>query len=366
MKTVCIDARLWGVRHTGIGRYVENLVAHLPGSPDVNLVLIVPPDLAGEARLAGIKKYFALHHPYSFLAQLEMLWLLIRIRPRLLHVPHFTIPVLWPGPMVVTIHDLIKHQSRGPSTTTRSPLLYWFKYLQYLAVTRLAVTRARRIIVPARYWQRVLSEKYRLSPEKITVTYEGVDRKLFGRSPASIDVPDQPYLLYVGNVYPHKNISVLLSAVGKLKGRVLLILVCARSVFADRIRNQIQEAGVGKWAKFMENLPDRDLVALYQHALAFVFPSLIEGFGLPGLEAMAAGTPVIAARASCLPEIYGKASLYFDPHDSDDLADKVARIASDSDLRTRLVNSGRRQAAKYSWEKMARQTWQIYLDLLRD
>ena len=167
---VVIDARMWGIKHTGIGRYVENLIANLPG----DAILIVPPELRHEPQLAKFTKYYARFHPYSLLAQLEMPWILSFIRPDLLHVPHFTIPVLWPGKMVVTIHDLIKHISRGRDTTTRHPLLYWPKYLGYLIIVWLAVHRASHIIVPAKYWKDLLIKKYHLNPAKISVTYEGV------------------------------------------------------------------------------------------------------------------------------------------------------------------------------------------------
>ena len=170
MKTVCIDARLWGVRHKGIGRYVENLIANLPGK----VTLIVPADLKNEPKLTKFEKYYAQFHPYSFLSQLEMFWLLLCIRPDLLHIPHFTIPILWPGKIIVTIHDLVKHLSRGKDTTTRNQTLYWLKYLGYLATVWLAVHRASHIIAPANYWKDILIKKYHLHPKKISVTYEGV------------------------------------------------------------------------------------------------------------------------------------------------------------------------------------------------
>ncbi len=170
MQKICIDARFWGIRHTGIGRYVENLIDNLPGE----VTLIVPPDLKNEPKLVKFKKYYARFHPYSLLAQLEMLWLLIQIGPDLLHVPHFTIPVLWPGRMVITIHDLIKHLSRGSDTTTRNPLVYWAKYLGYLVIVWGAVHRASHIMVPANYWKNELINRYGLGLKKISVTYEGV------------------------------------------------------------------------------------------------------------------------------------------------------------------------------------------------
>lgn len=354
MKTICIDARLWGIRHTGIGRYIENLIDNLPGEA----ILIVPPDLKNEPKLAKFKKHYARFHPYSFLSQLEMLWILSFIRPEVLHVPHFTIPILWPGKMIVTIHDLIKHLSRGPATTTRHPFFYWFKYLQYLFVVWFAVHRADHIVVPAKYWRDILVKKYRLDPNKVTVTYEGVAPVYFSKTANMVSVGSEaPYVAYTGNLYPHKNVPVLLQAIKLLKGKVNLVISCARSVFASRLETS-------KYVKFMGQTSDADLVAIYKQAVAFVTPSLIEGFGLPGLEAMAAGTPVIAARASCLPEIYEDAAIYFDPHDPVDLADKINSLLLDPKLRQKYITAGLKQVKKYSWAKMAEQTWQIYQDVL--
>ncbi len=175
MKKICIDARMWGIKHTGIGRYVENLIDNLPGK----VVLIVHPDLKNESKLKVFEKYYAKYHPYSYLAQFEMFWLLLKIKPDLLHVPHFTIPVLWLGKLVVTIHDLIKHLSRGPNTTTRHPLIYWLKYIQYLFIVWFAVHRASHIIVPAIYWKDILIKKYKLNASNISVTYEGVSDSLY-------------------------------------------------------------------------------------------------------------------------------------------------------------------------------------------
>ena len=169
-KIICIDARMWGIKHTGIGRYVEELVDNLPGE----VVLIVSPEVVNEPKLAKFKKFYAKFHPYSFIAQLEMIWLLLQIQPDLLHVPHFTIPVLWWGKLVITIHDLIKHYSRGSDTTTHQAGVYWLKYCLYLFIVWFAVNRADHIIVPSQYWKDILISKFKLIQSKISVTYEAV------------------------------------------------------------------------------------------------------------------------------------------------------------------------------------------------
>ena len=362
MKTICIDARMWGIAHTGIGRYVENLIDNLPADPDIKIVLIVGPAHAHEPQLAKFEKYVARLHPYSILAQSEMFFLLWKIRPDLTHFTHFSIPVFWWGKFVVTIHDLIKNYSTGRATTTHHPWLYWFKYLGYRLVMFMAIHRSARVIVPAQYWKNELIRHYMVNPQKISVTYEGVSSYFAAahRTRLHLEVP-RPFIVYTGNLYPHKNVPTLIEAVELVNhNRTIplnLVVVCARSVFESRLPRS-------RYAKFLGRVADDDLVGLYRHAAAFAFPSLIEGFGLPGLEAMAAGCPVIAAWASCLPEIYGDAALYFDPLSPSDLAYKIHMILSDNRLRQDLVVKGKKCVSKYSWSKMAKATWQIYQQML--
>lgn len=159
MKTICIDTRFYGVGDTGIGRYVENLIKHLPSDPAIKIVLID-------------KTRF---HPYSLWSQFEMFWRLLQIRPDLLHVPHDSPPLLWFGPTIVTIHDLTKLKSTGLDTTTLPPWLYYIKLLGYKILLYLSLHKSSRIIVPSNYVKTDLLKSFDLSPAKISVIYEGVD-----------------------------------------------------------------------------------------------------------------------------------------------------------------------------------------------
>lgn len=358
MKIICIDARLWGIAHTGIGRYTQNLLSHLPDSPDISVNLVVASEYQNEPALAKYPKVTAKYHPYSVLAQLEMLLILAKIRPQLTHFTHSSIPVLWPGKFVVTIHDFIKHQSRGTQTTTKNPLLYWIKYLGFLFINWISLHRAEHIIVPSGYWKSYIQKRYHLPSGRISVTYEAVAEE-FQAQPASSYRPPlpRPFVVHTGSLYPHKNIPVLIEAIRLLDGIVHLALVCARSVFTSRLTPS-------PYVHYLGRLTDAQLKTTLKSASAYVFPSLIEGFGLGGLEAMSVGTPVIAARASCLPEIYGDAALYFDPHDPRDLAAKIKLLISNSQLSRELITKGKKQILKYSWSKMAAETWQIYLKML--
>lgn len=367
-KVICIDARLWGGKHTGIGRYIENLIDNLVKSSKYEFVLIVPPSLKSEPKLDSFTKYYARFHPYSLFSQFEMLYLLIIIRPDLVHIPHFTIPVLWPGKIVVTIHDLIKHFSKGSETTTRQKHTYWLKYFGYLLIVRLAVLRANHIIVPAYYWKKIIAQKFKLTTSKISVTYEGVTELYLQQKPnRDYDPPiAKPYIVYTGNLYPHKNLPTLFKAIKLLNGKVNLAIVCARSVFTERAEKYIQREKVSRYVKFLGYVPDKELISLYSQSEALVQPSLIEGFGLTGLEAMAVKTPVIAANASCLPEVYQNAALFFEPLDSNDLYKKILLLLENNKKRINLVKKGKKLIKKFSWRKMAKQTVNIYLKTIQE
>lgn len=366
-KIICIDARLWGSKHTGIGRYVENLIDYLPVSNCYEVILIVSPELKHEPKLKSFTKYYAKYHPYSLFAQIEILCLLAIIKPDLIHTPHFTIPILWTGKQVVTIHDLIKHFSKGTDTTTRHKYVYWLKYMGYILITYLAIKRADHIIVPAVYWKKIISKKYNVPLRKISVTYEGVPAQYLNPhfSPNYKPPLPKPFLVYTGNLYPHKNLPTLFKAIKLLKGNINLAIVCARSVFTKRVEELINKEHLSAYVKFLGYVPDSDLINLYSQSLALVQPSLIEGFGLTGLEAMAVNTPVIAARASCLPEVYQQAALFFKPLDAVDLSRKISLLLSDENKRTHLISKGRELLRQYSWGKMSSQTRDIYLQILK-
>jgi len=360
MKQLFIDARLWGIKHTGIGRYTENLIEKLPSSPDVEITLILTPEDSTDPKLHKFNRVIAKKHPYSPLSQLEMFFIWLRHRPDLLHVTQSSVPIFWFGKMVVTFHDLIKHQSKGLSTTTKNPIFYWLKYLGLISIDFIATLKASFILVPTQYWKDQLLFKYHLPDGKVIVTYEGVDSRIPDSSSDNSLSVTKPYVFYVGNIYPHKNLEVLFQAIKKLQGKIKLAIVCARSVFESRAKDQIKNLNLENDVFFLGRVTDSQLNYLYKNALAFVFPSLIEGFGLPGLEAMSTGTPVIAARASCLPEVYGQSALYFDPHNSEELAKLILKIQKDVTLRNNLIKRGLGQVKNYSWDKMSQQTWKIY------
>jgi len=394
---IAIDARLYGLENAGIGRYIMNLINQIEKLDKENkYFILLRKKYFNQLKFKNknFKKILADYPHYSFKEQIFLPLQLIKIKPDLVHFPHFNVPIFWRGKYVVTIHDLIKHQSRGPQTTTRLPIFYWFKYLNYKILVWLAVKKAEKIITPSNFWKEELIRRYKLHPPKVVVTYEGIDKK-FQILPPSGGTPPKavanslpcrqagkfqinsnskilnkykikkPFLVYTGSLYPHKNVEVLVRAVKNLnkERRIYSVIVCARNIFYERFLKKVEKLGAKDYVNFVGFVLDKELVAIYQQAEVFIFPSLIEGFGLPGLEAMACGLPVLASDIPVFREIYRDGVIYFDPLSSDDLAEKIKKIIEDRKLRKNLKLKARKLVYLYSWEKMAKKTIKIYRDL---
>ncbi len=363
-----IDARLYGLEHAGIGRYVMNLVDRLIQDPTHQWVLFLSPHyvpkFAHHSNVAIIPttvKHYSLSEQYAFLNQLNQQKL------DLLHVPHFNVPLLYRRPLVVTIHDILWHQIRGGSVTTLPPILYYAKYAGYLLTVRHAVSRAQTVFVPSNYVRDDIIRAFpNLDQKKIIVTYEGIDEwkdsGLSKKSPSSSD-----RLIYIGSAYPHKNITALLQACAILRATshtsLTLTIVGSRSIFLDKIKQEVRERGLTEAVTFAGYQTDAAVKELLRRSTCLVHPSKSEGFGLTGLEAMAVGTPVIAANATALPEIYGDAALYFHPDKPQDLAKKIHTLITSTSLREQHIQKGLQRVRQFSWDDMVSKTKGAYYQL---
>ncbi len=373
-----IDARFYN--EAGPGRYVKNLISELEKIDSDNTYFIFLKKSNYDSYIPINPKFKKISAPYQWYSLSEQLLFPFKILLSgvdLMHFTQFNIPVFWPGPFIVTIHDMIMHEYSTERDTTRFPFIYCLKKTIYLIVFRLACSRARHILVPSLATRDDLVNKLKIHKEKITVTYEGV-----GVEPVQAeDEPGilekygvrSPYLLYVGSMYPHKNLERLISAFQLLLGKFhypgKLVIIGKESDFSRRLRSLVVGLGLEKDVIFPGAqssdgyLSDREVAAFYRQAQLYVFPSLKEGFGLPTLEAMRFGIPVAASRVSCIPEICAQAAVYFDPGSPEDMAEKINGLLTDEDLRKRLITAGYSRAAEFSWKTMAEMTLSAYLRL---
>lgn len=373
-----LDARLYGLEHAGLGRYVMKLVDNLLKFDKKNdYVLFVNANHAKDFKLQKRVKIVVTNIPiYSFAEQFLLPIIFLREKLDLLHVPHFNAPFLYPRKFVLTVHDLIKNDSKGESTTTRQPWLYLLRRLGYLFLMRIITNRARSIMVPSLYVKHDIVHRLNISSDKVFVTYEAVSGSFKDLSLSDQEKHDtlhkyhlnQPFVVYTGSVYPHKNVPLLIDAIEKHNQNrevdLQLALICSRSVFWERLNREIIARGLEDSIKMLGFVDDQEVSKLYSLAIALVHPSRMEGFGLTGLEAMSVGLPVISSNASCLPEIYGDAAIYFDPYKVGELVSALELLIKDSDLRSQMSSRGYLRSRKYSWKKMGLETIAIYKKVL--
>lgn len=282
----------------------------------------------------------------------------------LFHSPDHVFPALAKLKTVVTIHDLAF--LLFPENYT------WINGTYLKSMVPASLKRAARIIVDSENTKKDLISLLSVSEEKIRVIPAGVDESF---SP-TIE-PDKvakakhkygitgDYILYVGTLEPRKNIGRLVEAYSRLESRRDLRLVIAggKGWLYDELFKKVEELKIDESVSFLGYIPRKDLPALYSGAELFVYPSIYEGFGLPVLEAMACGTPVITSNVSSLPEVAGDAALLIDPNNVEELASAIEKLLSDSELRSELMNKGLERAKLFSWERTARETLAVYQEV---
>lgn len=360
---VTIDARLAGA--TGVGRYIRNLVRQLALSAQTDrFTLLVRPQDRDLFSLPGNFGFYETGVAWHSLSeQLHLPLILAELRPDVIHIPYYNIPVFYRGPLVVTIHDLtILDHATGKASTLPAPV-YSLKHRGFRMVLNQAVTRARKILTVSEAVRDDLVARYPAAAGKTVVTYEGIDPGLLklgkqsGLSPVA-----GPYLLYVGNAYPHKNLEFLLDAFvryqGKERSSLRLVLAGPDDYFYRFLKDKF---GNVKNVFFYGPATDVKLAALYRHARAAVFPSLSEGFGLPPLEALSLGCPVYASDLPVFREILGPHARFFPPTD-----ERILRQYFGEILRgVKKVPVPPEFFRRYSWKILAGKTLQSYREAAR-
>jgi len=364
MKKIVIEARESG---TSTGRHIDKLIENLHAlKPEFDIFIHTKPH-----RVEFFKKTtpnFAVgvsnFKEFTLAEQIGLGCQLYRLKPDLVHFTMTHQPVLYFGKTVTTIHDLTTARSTNPS---KNWLVFKFKQQIYKAVVVWVAHKSKSILTISTFVKNDIAHFARVKPDKIFVTYLAADKITDPAEPVAKVKPGN-YLMYVGRPLPHKNLGRLIEAFGQLqKDRPDLQLVLAgkKDVLYQRFEDQARKQEL-KNIIFTGFISEGQLRWLYENCAAYVFPSLSEGFGLPGLEAMAQGAPVVSSNATCLPEVYGPAAHYFDPLSVDDMATKISEVLDDSKLRAKLITAGHKQAAKYSWRHMAEQTLEVYRAALKN
>lgn len=373
MKIV-IDGRLWS--ESGLGRYVRNLVNELQRINETNeyYVLLLRKNYdTVQYYSRNFHKVLADFKWYGVKEQIKLPKLLKELSPDLVHFPHFNVPIFFKGKFVVTIHDLIHQHFQTRETSTLNPFFHAIKKFGYKKVFSNAVKKSAKIITPSEFVKNQLIKEWGINGNKIVVTYEGVDKSVIEEIKKATEKDfikiaekfgiKKPYLFYIGNAQPHKNLSRLIHVFEKLKEKypnLSLVLSGPKHIFWEKIKLESHLEGV----IFTGFVSEKEMVVLYKNAEMFVMPSLEEGFGIPILEAMACSCPVVSSNAGSLPEVGGPSSdravLYFDPKNEQDMEDKISQILNDEKLREVLIKNGEKRYKEFNWKKLAEQTLEVY------
>lgn len=358
---IVIDAR---IIHSSTGRYVERLLHYLQQVDTVNdyTILIPSKDLNYWTPTAdNFSVKVADYKNYSFGEQIGFKTLLDSLHPDLVHFCMPQQPIFYKGASITTFHDLTLLDTYN---SDKNWLVFHTKQFIGRFVFTIAARKSRHLITPTEYVRRDVSTRLDVPTDKITTTYEAAD-VVEGTSKA-YKQPFKEFILYVGQQSDYKNIKRLGDAHQKLLEKhpdLGLILVGNKNASALKTESYFNKKGY-KNILFTGFVEDDQLAWLFKNCRAYVFPSLMEGFGLPGLEAMAYGAPVASSNASCLPEVYENAAHYFDPTDTSDIVRAIEDILSNPAYRDKLIAHGYSQVKKYSWRRMAEQTHRVYMDAL--
>jgi glycosyltransferase involved in cell wall biosynthesis len=361
MKRIVIDAREYP---TSTGRYIRKLLEYLEkidGNSNEReyVVMLRKADFdTYKPRAKNFSKVVADFKEFTFAEQFPFLRQIRNLNADLVHFPLVQQPVLYHRKVVTTLQDFTTLRFYNPS---KNYLVFKFKQLVYLFVNIVASIKSKALLTPTQFVKQDAVHFLRSNPSKITVTLESADKI---KVPSEVFEPlkDKRFLMYVGRSLPHKNLERLMDAFKLLKEKhpdLKLVLVGKKDHLMER---HLEYAKANSISDILATgyVSEGQLKWLYENTACYCFPSLSEGFGLPSLEAMIHGAPVASSNVTCLPEVNGDAVHYFNPKDVSDMATKINEVLTDDALRQELIKRGYKQVKKYSWERMAQQTLEVY------
>lgn len=354
---IAIDARLWF--ESGVGRYIRNLVRGIDqkNHRQHNFSIFLNPkafktvnfESQNFKKIESDVTWHSLSEQFKFKKQLDS------FNFDLVHFPYFSFPVFYKRRFVITIHDLIiDHYPTGVSSSLPLPI-YKIKHLAYKKIIKSAVANSRQIIVPSYATKDELVSHYKAKTSKISVIYEGFDQ-MISENAVREKLVSQNYILYVGNAYPHKNLENLLAAYEQIRMQSNIDLICIGR--DDFFYKRIEKGQKG--VHFLHGVDDSTLFAYYRNAQVLVVPSLMEGFGLPLLEAMSLSCPVVCSDTPALKEIGGDAVIFFNPKDPKDIVRAIERVLKNQTIREDLIKKGRVRSKQFTWEECVDKTLEVY------
>ncbi len=362
---IVIDAR---IRRASTGKPIDRLLEHLQSIDSDHTYTVVLEK--GDDWKPSSKNFTVAHTRFpnfSFnpLNQILYAWQLYKLHPDLVY---FTLtpqqPLFYFGKQITLTHDLgmLKYARAG-----RLPeRVHALRMKGYRFLLWTAHKKAAHVIVPTQFVADDVNKYHLFTNRKTTVMLEASEPVLPGKSHTPENPPEK-FIMYTGSAFPHKNLERLISAFCLLKEHhpeLKLVLVGKREYHSKKLERWAKKQSFDADIIFTGFVPDEELKWYYQHARAYVFPSLNEGFGLPGLEAMVHGCPVVSSNASCLPEVHGDAALYFDPEDIQEMAQKIDEVISNEPLRKKLIAKGLVNTKRFSWKKFAAQHLALFDQIL--
>jgi glycosyltransferase involved in cell wall biosynthesis len=355
--SLVVDAR-W--LKTGIGRYTSSLIQNLRQHlPDVEIISITHAQYADTVAKYCDRVIISNTKIYSIQEQLSLP--LHASHASLFYAPHYNIPVLWDGKLLVTIHDLNHILDKTYSKN-------WKSILYARPLLNLAASRSDIVVTPSQYTKCMLQKYLGIEQERIVVIpcpisdtfhlHDKMQSRMLVRKNFGVD---SPFLLFVGNLAPNKNLRMLLSTLARLlqirQDVPTLVIVGGGEIRRHELQEYARGLSIDEHVKWLENIADSSLAFLYAAAEATIMPSLEEGFGLPIVESMACGTPVICSDAASFPEIAKDAAIFFDPYSLESLLEAITRLIDSTETQQWAIESGLKRAQQFSIERfIERQT----------
>jgi glycosyltransferase involved in cell wall biosynthesis len=367
-KKIGIDARLWN--ETGVGKYIRSLFNNLSIVDKENEYVWFFRKKEFETIILPSPKWKKVEtniHWHSIKEQLLLTFIFSKEKLDLLHVPYFSFPIFYPGKFIITIHDLIFDHYKSGKASTLPRWFYYIKKAGYHLILQTAMKRAEKVLTISNDAKNEIINHYHVDDSKIIVTYEAgtVENipKDFSYSQFDYIKKLQPYMVYVGNAHPHKNVENLILAmkdIHKKRPEMKLVLVGNDRFFYPRIKKMISKEKLDACICIKESVTNEELASLYHYAVCFITASKMEGFGLPILEAMSMGCPVFASDISVFHEIYAESVIYINQNNPVNIAHTVVLELSNRKKIKDIIEKGYRKAASFSWKETALQTLTVY------